>query len=658
MISENAAMTGSYDYGEVSRSIVIAVAASYAALDLAGRVTAAHGRARAAWLTGGAIAMGIGIWAMHFKGMLAFRLSVSVEYHWPTVLASLSVAILASAVALYATSRQKMGLVDALTGSIIMGGGIAGMHYIGLAAMRLPAITRFSPLLVSLSIFLAVLFSLVALLMAFDLREETRWSAMRRLGSALVMGAAISAMHYTGMAAATFMPSALPPNLSHAVSISPIGNNGIVIVTLLVLGAAILTSSVDRQAEAEVRQINQGLEHQVTERTAQLEATNEQLRKEIAERERADEALRRSEDRLRLVIDTIPALVWSKFPDGSADFLNHRFREYTGLSVEEGLGEGWLKAIHPEDPASSVADWRAAFAVGKPFEFEARLRRADGEYRWFLFRGEPLRDEVGKIVKWYGTSTDMEDRKQAEWALQEAQAGLSHVTRVTTMGELVGAIAHEVNQPIAAIVTNANFCLRQLASASRNSDKLREAMLEIVNDGTRASAVISRIGALLRKGAPKRVAVDINQIIQEVTILLRNEMARNHVLLRTQLGADLPRVSGDGVLLQQVMINLVMNGIEAMSSIKRGPRELVIKSSRDHNEVSIQVKDSGVGFDPQQAEHLFEPFFTTKPQGIGMGLSISRSIVESHGGRLWAESHPTGALFQFTLPPLNMVLHD
>jgi PAS domain S-box-containing protein len=653
MISENAAMTGSYDYGEVSRSIVIAVAASYAALDLAGRVTAAHGRARAAWLTGGAIAMGIGIWAMHFKGMLAFRLSVSVEYHWPTVLASLSVAILASAVALYAASRQKMGLVDALTGSIIMGGGIAGMHYIGLAAMRLPAITRFSPLLVSLSIFLAILFSLVALLMAFDLREETRWTAMRRLGSALVMGAAISAMHYTGMAAATFMPSALPPNLSHAVSISPIGNNGIVIVTFLVLSAAILTSSVDRQAEAEVRQINQGLEHQVTERTAQLEATNEQLRKEIAERERADEALRRSEDRLRLVIDTIPALVWSKFPDGSADFLNQRFREYTGLSVEEGLGEGWLKAIHPEDPASSVAEWRAAFAVGKPFELEARLRRADGEYRWFLFRGEPLRDEVGKIVKWYGTSTDIEDRKQAEWALQEAQAGLSHVTRVTTMGELVAAIAHEVNQPIAAIVTNANFCLRQLASASRNADKLREAMLEIVNDGTRASAVISRIGALLRKGAPKRVAVDINQIIQEVTILLRNEMARNHVLLRTQLGADLPRVSGDGVLLQQVMINLVMNGIEAMSSIKRGPRELVIKSSRDHNELFIQVKDSGVGFDPQQAEHIFEPFFTTKPQGIGMGLSISRSIVESHGGRLWAESHPTGASFQFTLPPLN-----
>ena len=649
MISANAVMTGSYDYGEVARSIVIAVAASYAALDLAGRVSSARGRARAAWLTSGAIAMGMGIWAMHFKGMLAFHLPVSVEYHWPTVLASLSVAILASAVALYATSRQKMRPVKALTGSVIMGGGIAGMHYIGIAAMRLPAVTHFSLLLVTFSILLAILFSLVALVMAFDLREENRGTALRKIGSAVVMGTAISAMHYTGMAAASFVPSAVPLDLSQAMGISPLGNNGIAIVTFLVLGAAILTSSVDRRADVRVRQINRDLEHQVAERTTQLGATNEKLRKEIAERERADEALRQSEDRLRLVIDTIPALVWTKLPDGSADFLNQRFREYTGLSVEKGLGEGWLKAIHPEDSASSVDEWRAAFAAGKPFELEARLRRGDGEYRRFLFRGEPLRDQAGKIVKWYGTTTDIEDRKQAEWALQEAQAGFARVTRLTTMGELVGAIAHEVNQPIAAIVTNGNFCLRLLASGAPNSDKLREAISEIVNDGTRASAVISRIRALLQKGAPKRVAVDINQIIQEVAILLGNELARNHVSLSVDLGSDLPRVGGDGVLLQQVLINLIMNGIEAMSSM-RGLRELAIKSSWDHDEVSIHVKDSGSGFDPQQAEHIFEPFFTTKPEGIGMGLSISRSIVESHGGRLWAESDPTGALFQFTLP--------
>src|SRR5439155_8496933 len=256
----------------------------------------------------------------------------------------------------------------------------------------------------------------------------------------------------------------------------------------------------------------------------------------------------------------------------------------------------------------------------------------------------------GTLLKWYGTTTDIEDRKRAECALQEAQAGLSHVTRVTTMGELAAAIAHEVNQPLAAIVTNANFCLRQLASATPNSDKLREAISEIVNDGTRASAVISRIRALLQKSAPERVAVDVNQIIQEVTILLRNEMTRHRVSLRTDLAADLPRVSGDPVQLQQVLINLVMNGIDAMRSLAHRPRELLIKSARNHNEVSIQVQDSGTGLDPGRAEHIFEPFFTTKPEGIGMGLSISRSIVESHGGRLWAESDSKGAMFQFTLP--------
>jgi PAS domain S-box-containing protein len=810
--------------------------------------------------------------------------------------------------ALYEVSRQELGLARALIGSLVMGSGIAGMHYIGMAAMRLAAITRFSPFLVTVSILLAILFSLIALLMAFGLREETKWTSRRMLGSATVMGVAISAMHYTGMAAASFVPSAVPPNLVHAVSVSPLGNNGIAVVTFLVLGAAILTSSVDRQTQAELQRLNEGLEQRVVERTRQLTTVNEELRREIGERHRAEDALRRSEDHLRLVIDTIPGLVWSKLPDGSADFLNQRFREYTGLAEEVGLGEGWLKAIHPEDPASSVDEWRAAFAAGRPFEFEARLRRADGEYRWFLFRGEPLRDEVGKIVKWYGTTTDIEDRKRAEealrraaefdeavlkslgeglftmdtnglvtsmnpaaeelfgwsfgemrgkkmhdlthhhyrdgrpfpssecvgfqvltngqplknyedvfirkdgtffdviysiapmrdaagqitgqvvvfsditerkraeerllesearfrlvadsapvmiwmsgtdklctyfnkpwldftgrsidrelrngWAegvhpedlqrcmvtyiqffdlrkaftmeyrlrrhdgefrwvyntgvprfnpdgsfagyigscidvteqrraeeqLRQTQEDLARVTRVVAMGELAAAIAHEVNQPLAAIVTNANFCLRQLASATPNSSKLREAISEIVNDGARASAVISKIRGLLQKSAPERTAVDVNQIIQEVTILLRNEMTRHRVSLRTDLAADLPRVSGDPVQLQQVLINLVMNGIDAMRSLARRPRELFIKSARNHNEVSIQVQDSGAGLDPERAEHIFEPFLTTKPEGIGMGLSISRSIVESHGGRLWAESDSRGAMFQFTLP--------
>jgi len=201
LISPNATMTGSYDYGEVARSILIAIAASYAALDLAGRVTASSGRARAAWLAGGAMAMGIGIWAMHFKGMLAFHLPVTVAYHWPTGLVSLVVAVFASGIALYIVSRREMGPFRLWTGSLIMGGSIGAMHYIGMAAMRLAALCRFNPLIVALSVVLAILFSLIALSMAFGLREEDKWTIRGRLGSAVMMGAAISAMHYTGMAA-------------------------------------------------------------------------------------------------------------------------------------------------------------------------------------------------------------------------------------------------------------------------------------------------------------------------------------------------------------------------------------------------------------------------------------------------------------------------
>jgi PAS domain S-box-containing protein len=619
---------------------------------------------------------------------------------------------------------------------------------------------------------LAIVFSSAALRLAFGLREESKATDLRKIGSAVVMGTAISAMHYTGMAAASFVPSAVPPNLSHVVSISPLGNNGIAIVTFLVLGAAILTSSMDRQTEAEVRRLNEELEQLVVERTRQLTVANEELRGEIAERRQAEDALRRSDDHLRLVIDTIPAVVWSKLPNGSADFLNQRFREYTGFSVEEGLGEGWLKAIHPEDRASSVGQWRAAFALEKPFEFEARLRRADGEYLWFLLRGAPLRDGAGKIVKWfgtttdiadrkgaeeqsralidaipqqiwsgppdgsldfcnarwrsymaltqeelqgegwqrmlhpddrervlkawresvangtpyeqeerhrgadgqyrwflargvpmrdaegrivrwYGTNTDIEDRKRTEAALQEAQANLARVTRVVALGELAATIAHEVNQPLAAIVTNGNFSLRELASGKQNFEKLREAIAEIVNDGNRASTIISRIRAQLIKGASERAELDINEVIQDVTRLLRNELTRNRVSLRADLAADLPRPRGDRVQLQQVLINLIMNSIDAMRTLTNRPRELIIKSAKNQDGVLVQVQDSGSGLDPEQVGQVFEPFFTTKPEGVGMGLSISRSIVESHGGRLWAESGSKGALFQFTLPTQN-----
>ena len=349
-IGANAVMTSYYDYSEVARSVLIAIAASYVALDLTGRVTAAMGRIRLAWLSGGAIAMGIGIWAMHFKGMLAFHLPVSVEYHWPTILLALLAAIFASAFGLYVASRQKMGWRAALTGSVIMGAGIASLHYIAMAAMRLPAITRYSPLLVTASLLLAVLFSLIALLMAFDLREETRWTVPRRLGSATVMGAAVSAMHYTGMAASTFFPGP-PPDLSHAVRISAVGNNGIAAVTLIVLVAALVTSSVDRRASVEAERLNRDLERRVVERTSQLTAANAQL---------VD-----SEERLRKLVEALPDAILVHSEDRIV-FINPFGMKLLGAQRPEQLiGKDISEIIHPDSLASVRQRIRDCYRTGK-----------------------------------------------------------------------------------------------------------------------------------------------------------------------------------------------------------------------------------------------------------------------------------------------------
>lgn len=356
-------------------------------------------------------------------------------------------------------------------------------------------------------------------------------------------------------------------------------------------------------------------------------------------------------DQLRLAIDTIPGLVWSALPDGSAEFLNQRWLEYTGLSLEEGLDWGGKVAVHPEDLARFMDEWKAALADGKPLETEARLRRADGEYRWLLIRAVPLRDETGKIVKWYGASVDIEDRKRAEETLRKAQAELSHVTRVTTMGELAASIAHEVNQPLSAIVNNGSACLRWLASENPNLDEAREAAQRVIRDGNRAGEVIVRIRALLRKTDTEKARLDINQTIREVVTLTRNEATGKGVAIRMELAAGLPSVLGDRVQLQQVILNLVMNGVDAMTSVVGRPRELLI-SSRQHesDKVLVAVRDSGVGLDGQNLEKIFNAFYSTKSQGLGMGLAISRSIVEDHDGRLWAvQNDGPGATFQFTL---------
>jgi PAS domain S-box-containing protein len=409
-------LVGSYDYGEVARSILIAIAASYAALDLGGRVTAARGWARAAWLTGGAIAMGIGIWAMHFKGMLAFHLPVEVDYHWPTVLGSLVIGVLSSAIALYVASRQEMGPAEAWAGSLIMGGGIAAMHYVGMAAMRMAAVSRFDPLLVALSVVLAILFSRIALMFTFDYRGEFRGTTLAKSVSAAVMGVAISLMHYTGMASVSFMPAALVPNLSHTVNISPLSNNGIAIVTLLVLGTAVLTSSVDRQTQAEVRRRNESLEQRVVERTRQLTTANEELRREIAERRSAEAHLAMAQRMARMG-------VWSWSPSSGDMFGSEEFYRIFGIDPDKTklTREVFLQRIHAEDRTRYESEINTAVAERRNWELDHRIVLPDSSFRDVHAIGRPVFNKSGDVLEFVGTTLDITERKRLEEARRRSE---------------------------------------------------------------------------------------------------------------------------------------------------------------------------------------------------------------------------------------------
>jgi PAS domain S-box-containing protein len=373
--------------------------------------------------------------------------------------------------------------------------------------------------------------------------------------------------------------------------------------------------------------------------------------RDITKRKRAEEKLRESERSLRLLTEAIPQLIWSATPDGAIDYCNRQLLEYAGKTLEEMRGDGWVNFLHPEDVGHIMESWRTTVKTGEPFEVGCRLRRADGRFRWSISRGQPLRDGGGAIIRWYGTCTDMDKWKRAEGALRETQGELAHLNRVMTVGELTSSIAHEINQPLAAIVMNGNACLRWLALDPPNVARASSSAELIIHDGERASQVISRIRALLKKTPSAKSTLDVGELAREVIALTRHEVMSNNVNLRTNLGTTLPPVSGDRIQLQQVMINLTVNAVESMRGTEGGRRELLITAVKEGGGVRITVSDTGGGFDPRDAEHLFDAFYTTKSEGMGMGLAISRSIVEAHGGRLWAEPKESGgATFHFTLP--------
>jgi diguanylate cyclase (GGDEF)-like protein/PAS domain S-box-containing protein len=379
-------MTCTYNYWLVALSVALAMFSAYAALDLAGRVTAARRWGRAGWLVGGAVAMGMGIWAMHYVGMLACSLPLPVLYDYPTVAVSLLAAIASSAVALFTVSREHMVAGRLLAGGLAMGGGIAAMHYIGMAAMRVPALVVYRWDRVALSVALSIAISLVALSLSFRVRQDQRTSLPKVL-SALLMGSAIPLMHYTGMWAVSFHDAGqVSFSSSHAVQTSLLGVGVISSTSFSLLIIVIVAAFMDRMLSL---------------RSLALGAAQGDL------------------SHFRALAEAIPEIVWTASPDGMTDYCNKRWYQVTGMSEEQTLGRGWTNAIHPEDVSVRMRDWEHARKTGESFQTEYRLLDAQKNYRWYLSRASAVRDSTGAVTKWFGTCTDIEEQKHNQEILEK-----------------------------------------------------------------------------------------------------------------------------------------------------------------------------------------------------------------------------------------------
>jgi two-component system sensor histidine kinase/response regulator len=608
---DNSAMVMSYNYYLVALSVAISTLASYAALDLAGRVTAAHGGIRTAWLSGGACAMGLGIWAMHYIGMLACNLPVAVDYDWPIVTLSLLFAIFASGAALFVVSRQHMTPVDITLGSLTMGGGIAAMHYIGMAAMRLPAICSYSVPLVALSIVLAVLISMVALWLTFALRRDRQNDRAKKIAAAMVMGAAIPVMHYTGMAAATFFPSHTLPNLAHAVNISTLGITGITLVTLFVLGMTLLTSVVDRR---------------FAEQTLKLQST---------------------EQRYRQLVDSAQVVLWRRDLHSSTfNFVNAEAEALFGYPVANWLTQPsfWTDHMHPDDRAAAESCCAQAALDGQPQQFEHRMIAANQQILWMRTRVRVIAG-TEDARELFGVMVDISARKQAQEAAEAANRAKS---------EFLANMSHEIRTPMNGILGMTELALEtQLSTTQREYlsvvKSCADGLLSLLNDILDFSKI--EAGKLSLDPQP----FGLQQMIADCMKALSLRAHQKGLELAFEVAADVPeRMVGDSGRLRQIIMNLTGNAIkftehgEVVLSVIREPQA-------DGLILRFTLRDSGIGIPKDKLTKIFGAFeqadsSTTRVYGgTGLGLSISRRLVELMHGRIWVESEVgVGSSFCFT----------
>ena len=384
------------------------------------------------------------------------------------------------------------------------------------------------------------------------------------------------------------------------------------------------------------------------------------IARDITEQKHTQQLVRESEERFRSLANAIPQLAWMANADGSTFWYNDRWYEYTGTTAREMEGWGWQSVHDPEVLPTVLERWKASIARGEPLDIVFPLRGKDGRFRQFLTKVTPLRDEEGKVTRWFGTNTDITERLDlrakekalaSERALRKTEAELARVSRALSVGELATSIAHEVNQPLAGVITNAEACVRWLNNDAPNLPEALESLALIVRDGNRASEVIRRIRTFLKKERQETAALDLQEVIEEAIALVEAGLRKREISLRTQLSDAIPRVRGDRIQLQQVILNLIMNGAEAMAAAE-GSKELLVQALKSADGgVTLAVRDAGRGMPPDEMKRMFDAFFTTKPNGMGMGLSISRSIVEAHGGRIWVEANDgPGLTVSFSLP--------
>jgi PAS domain S-box-containing protein len=616
------ALKGTYDYRLVVLSVLIATLASYAALDLAGRVTAAHGRARLAWLAGGASAMGLGIWSMHYVGMLAYSLPVPILYDWPTVLVSLLAAVCASGIALFVVSRERMSAASAGVGGVAMGIGIAAMHYTGMEAMRLPAMCHYSPGIVALSVLLAIVISLVALWLTFSLRDDSGKQGWRKPASAILMGAAIPVMHYTGMAAVSYIPMDARADLTHALEISALGLVAIATVTLMVLSLAILTSLIDRRFTA------QSLE------------------------------LSLSEQRYRQLVESAQVIIWRQNVETSAfSFINHEVEELLGFNPGEFLADEnfWLDHLHPEDRDVAESFRRAAAEGRGPQCFEHRMVSAAGNVIWLktsvsLISGRRISGGSADEAELVGVMADITERKHAQEAAEAGSRAKS---------QFLANMSHELRTPMNAIIGYSDLLIEE---ANEDGDiGLRRAIPDldrIRGAGKHLLALINNILDLSKIEAGKidlhYEEFEMRDLIADVRTVSEPLAAANGSQLRLEFEEGV--MCCDLVRVRQILFNLIGN---ACKFTQAGMVEVTATclDSASGELVKFQVRDSGIGMSAEQIERVFEVFAqadsstTRRYGGTGLGLAITKNFCELLDGRIEVESAPgEGSVFTVWLP--------